>query len=231
MTVSHQEPYRTGQWRPLPLEGFSAYEVCDRGSVRSINRKLPDGRQIKGRVLRTRPNNGGYLLVDLYDDQGTRKTLTMHQLVLLTFSPDPPKPGEEALHENDDPTDNRWPENLRWGTHPQNVADRMRNRPARPRPAKACVRCGDEFTGNGRRCHRCVVELGQEAARLLRAGARLDDVAEQLGYPSAGGLHTLAVRYGHYGQPWTRRVIARLVTLRHRRDSGTAGTTQREQRR
>jgi hypothetical protein len=33
----------------------------------------------------------------------------------------------ETRHLNDDSTDNRWPENLVWGTHPENCEDRDRN--------------------------------------------------------------------------------------------------------
>jgi hypothetical protein len=60
-----------------------------------------------------------------------------------------------------------------------------------------------------------VVAIGQEAAALLRSGVTLGAAAEQLGYPSAEGLHTLAVKYGGYGietPRWTRRVM---TTIRH----------------
>lgn len=190
MTASGIE---TGRWLPVP--GYSSYEACDRGEVRSIDRFLADGRRKKGVTLRTRPSNRGYQLLDMVNDAGEKKTVTLHSIVLLTFAGPCPE-GMEALHENDDQTDNRWPENLRWGTHPENVADRMRNRPATPKPDKRCVRCGDPFAGNGKRCHDCVVAIGREAAQMLAAGEDPDRVALALGYPSTVGVWRLAVKYG-----------------------------------
>lgn len=215
MTVSDTQ---TGTWKVIP--GFSSYEASDRGLVRSLDRQLADGRAVKGRVLTARPSNRGYLLVDLVDDQGQKKTRTVHTLVLLTFV-GPPPPGQETRHLDDNPLNNRWaprcpPGNLVYGTPPENVADRMANSPAKPRPVKTCVRCEVPFEGNGRRCHGCVVTIGKQGARLLRAGVPLEKAAAQLDYPSAAGLHTLAVKHGGYGQPWSRRVTATLVALRDR---------------
>ena len=73
----------------------------------------------------------------------------------------------------------------------------MLNRPALPKPVKVCVRCDATFDGNGRRCHDCVVELGQQGARLLAGGADLEEVAEELGLPERRrGSSKLAVKYG-----------------------------------
>lgn len=197
-------------WKPIP--GFSSYQASDRGRIRSVPRQVGN-RQLAGVVLKTRPNNSGYLLVNLTDDSGTRQTRTVHTLVLETFA-GPCPDGMESLHENDVPTDNRWPENLRWGTRPENMADRMRNSPAAPKPVKHCVRCGTEFGTSGKRCHPCVVEIGEQGAVLLASGVPLDKAAEQLDYPSLTGLHTLARKYGGYGQsptpppPRSRGVMA-----------------------
>ena len=48
----------------------------------------------------------------------------MHQLVMLAFH-GPPPPGLETMHLNGIPTDNR-PENLKYGTHSENVTDMYR---------------------------------------------------------------------------------------------------------
>lgn len=190
MTASEVQ---TGRWLPIP--GFSAYEACDRGEIRSVDRAA-GGRQLRGRVLKTRvAGTSPYPLVNLTDDQGVRQTRTVHSLVLLTFAGPCPE-GQESLHFNDVPTDNRWPENLGYGTHPENVVQRMLNRPAAPKPVKVCARCQNEFEGNGRRCHSCVVQLGELAAVRLAEGIDLEKVAEELGYPSAVGIWRLAVRYG-----------------------------------
>ena len=62
------------------------------------------------------------------------------------------------------------------------------------------MRCGARITQGGRRCHECVVEIGQAAAKLLGAGVTLADVCKHLDYPSAEGLHLLAVKYGGYAE-------------------------------
>ena len=195
MTVSNPEGtivHYPGEWRPV--EGCPFYEVQDRGEARSIDREV-GGKQLRGVVLKTRLNNRGYVLVNLRDADGQVVTRTMHSLVLGAFA-GPARPGEEACHYNDDPTDNRWPENLRWGTKPENMADRMRNSPAAPKPPKVCPRCQREHHDPGRRCHACVTEIGEQAADLLLCGVPLDEASKRLDYPSEAGLLKLAQRYG-----------------------------------
>lgn len=50
----------------------------------------------------------------------------VHHLILETFE-GPRPPGKETRHLNDIRSDNRWPENLCWGTRSENMADRVRN--------------------------------------------------------------------------------------------------------
>lgn len=214
MTDSNGRPCRLaddGTVRPIP--GYPNYEACDRGHINSVDRVV-DGRQLRGVVLKPRVSNRGYLLVNLTDAAGERQTRTVHTLILLAHA-DERKPGEESLHGNDDPTDNRWPENLSWGTKKQNADDKVRNGGRNgPPPPRPCVRCGQPVDKGGRRCHACVVWIGEEAAELLDQGVPLDKVAEQLEYPSLTGLHTLARKYGGYAQspppptPWSQRVMA-----------------------
>jgi len=190
-------------WKPVP--GYSGYEVSDKGRVRSVDRINPDGRRYKGQVLAQRTSNKGYRLVNL-----AGRTFTVHRLVLGGHA-GPCPPGHESLHANDDPLDNRWPENLRWGTKPENEGDKFRNgartRPV-AKPPKVCVRCGGAVDTNGRRCHACVVAIGGQAAVMLRRGVSLGAACAELGYPSESGLHTLARRYGGYGQ--SRGLVATL---------------------
>lgn len=203
MTVSET---LTPEWKPVP--GFGSYEASHRGLVRSVDRQLADGRRRKGVVLKTRPSTRGYPQADLIDDDGRKQTRTIHSLVMLAHVGEPP-PGQECRHLNDDPNDNRWPENLAYGTPPENVADRMANSPAAPKPLKVCARCGESFTGNGRRCHGCVEAIGVEAAQRLAAGEDPDQVALALDYPSTVGIWRLAAKYGGarvvIGDPAERR--------------------------
>ena len=181
------------EWKAIP--GFPGYEASHRGYVRSIDRPV-GGRQLRGRVLKARvAGTTPYPLVNLTDDQGARQTRTVHSLVLLAHVGECPE-GQEALHFNDIPTDNRWPENLGYGPHLLNVFQRTQNSLAAPKPVKVCARCEKPFEGNGRRCHTCVVQLGELAAASLAEGADLEMVAEELGYPSAVGIWRLAIRYG-----------------------------------
>ncbi|MEO0600369.1 MAG: HNH endonuclease signature motif containing protein [Myxococcota bacterium] len=54
----------------------------------------------------------------------------VHVLVCTAWHGPPPFEGAIVLHHNDVSSDNR-PENLRWGTHRENAADRQRNQAAR----------------------------------------------------------------------------------------------------
>jgi NUMOD4 motif len=215
-------------WKSMREIGFSSYEASTDGRWRSLDRKVGN-RRLKGRVLATSVSNRGYVLVKLTDDNGKQVTRTAHSLQLRTFD-GPCPPGMVGRHLNDDPLDNRWAPgatreermanggNLMYGYPPENEADKVANgNRAAPRPPKLCVRCQAPFAGNGRRCHACVVWIGETAAELLSSGTTLAAACERLEYPSADGLHNLAVRYGGYGlRPvpgrgsWLQRVTATL---------------------
>ena len=60
------------------------YEVSNLGNIRSIDRKSFDGRNIKGRKLKTCLHSNGYLIVGL-SNNGISKTRKVHQLVAETF--------------------------------------------------------------------------------------------------------------------------------------------------
>lgn len=215
-------------WKPIP--GFPGYEASDHGNFRSLDRTTPSGRQCKGQLLSTRVSNRGYLLVDLRDAEGKKVTRSAHTVVLEAHDK-PCPPGMEARHLDDDPRNNRFVPgaeeesrarggNLFWGTKAQNREDRRRNAPpAPPKPLRECVRCQGPLEGNGRRCHPCVVRIGKEASVLLSKGGTLSDAMKALDYPSAEGLHLLAVRYGGYGARkswWSRSAKPKVVTLRKR---------------
>jgi hypothetical protein len=185
------------------------------GGIRSVDRTVA-GRRLKGVLLTGRLNNSGYVIFNVTDDAGVKRTVLGHKLILSAHVGECPE-GQETLH---DPAKGplwcRVPEDMHYGTRRENVDDWKKNNGAKPKPAKLCVRCGEAFTGNGRRCHGCVTAIGQEAAVLLRSGVTLGNAAEQLEYPSPEGLHTLAVKYGGYGVEtlrWTRRVMTTVRRL------------------
>jgi hypothetical protein len=114
-------------WKDIiGFEGL--YQVSNRGRVKSCLRMVPHPhgaltirekllKELQGPYPRVKLSKGG---------RGKGRPYRIHGLVLNAFVG--PKPeGLEARHLNDNPKDNRWPENLVWGTHKQNVADLIRN--------------------------------------------------------------------------------------------------------
>ncbi len=102
------------RWLPAPFGYGELYEVSNKGQVRRVQKPL-----------KPQINTHGYPAVGLCRD-GISKTYAIHTLVLTAFAGEPPA-GQEACHspDGDGKTDNRWPEALRWGTKPENQADRI----------------------------------------------------------------------------------------------------------
>jgi hypothetical protein len=102
-------------WKTHPVH--TDYEVSDLGRVRRVGR----GRgAVPGKVLKPVANFAGYHLVGI-----NCKTRKVHILVLETFVSERPR-GMECMHADDDKSNNSLT-NLRWGTHAENYADRVRN--------------------------------------------------------------------------------------------------------
>ncbi len=117
-------------WRDIPgYEG--SYQVSSLGRVRSLPRYVPIHNRFRGvthmrfcpgRILRPAVcDRAGH--VSLHLGKHTRG-IPVHQLVMLAFY-GPPPAGMEAMHLNGDPKDNRV-ENLRYGTHSENMTDMYR---------------------------------------------------------------------------------------------------------
>ena len=227
-----QGPEREETWKPVAkMDGctFSAYEASDKGRARSVDRQIGN-RQARGVTFKAKPSKDGYVRIKLSCDNPGHgaHTVTMHKIILTTFDQACP-PGMEACHSDRGPAFNWWPEGIRWDTWKENDAERTaalaakgraaNGRPmAAPKPPVMCVRCGAPAT-RGRRCHECVVAIGQEAGDMLRAGVKLEDANERIGYGNAVYLHTLAVTYGGWGQcPTCSRSATKspAVTLRER---------------
>jgi hypothetical protein len=126
------------EWKRAP--SYSRYEA----SRDSLWKRGPGGKPVlvsggirnaKGLLLQPRLGNRGYLLINLVDDEGVKRTLTVHRFVLLAHAGECP-PGQEALHENDYPYDCRYPVNLYWGTHKLNEAQKVANGGRRPAPVR-----------------------------------------------------------------------------------------------
>lgn len=108
------------EWRPIP--GYETYEASSLGRIRRA--VAGKGTRVgKLRVPCALPN--GYLTVDLWIG-GQRFKLYVHRAVASAFHGPPPTPDHEVAHKNGDVADNR-PSNIRWATHAENEADKVRH--------------------------------------------------------------------------------------------------------
>ncbi len=117
-------------WRDIPgYEG--AYQASSLGRVRSLPRFVPVYDSVRG-ISYSRPCPGVILRQAVCDRAGHVSVhlgkhcrgIPVHQLVMLAFYGSPPA-GTEAMHLNGNPKDNR-PENLKYGTHSENITDMYR---------------------------------------------------------------------------------------------------------
>lgn len=146
--------------RWLPIPGYAgAYEVSDQGRVRSLPQTTSDGRRLKAKILKGRPQRSGHLSVNLTAD-GVNRNARVHRLVLLAFIGSAPA-GMHALHLDGNPTNNRL-DNLRWGTPSQNSLDAVAHG-VHPQARKTHCKKGHAFTAEntrfeargGRACRAC----------------------------------------------------------------------------
>lgn len=117
-------------WKDIPGYG-GHYQASSYGNIRSKDREVTKFSGLhkkvvkqfyKGRLLNpTKSDKWGHLSVHLGFDK-TRKTVSVHKLVLLAFVGPAPE-GMECCHNNGIAYDNRL-ENLRWDIHAANNADR-----------------------------------------------------------------------------------------------------------
>jgi hypothetical protein len=190
-------------WARVP--GYGSYEWSDQGSVRSVDREV-GGRRLRGRILKTRVNNSGYVIVNVRTDAGAPVTVAVAPMVLLAHHPafrgrSRFPEGLETRHGPAGPLCNAYPENLWPGTKGENHADQVAAGTAVVPESFECVnfaRCGGRVKNPGRRCLPCVEQTGRDAGQLLNAGMGLADVAERFGYSDGRWVHGLAAKFGGY---------------------------------
>ncbi|MGP1351652.1 MAG: NUMOD4 domain-containing protein [Hoylesella marshii] len=131
-------------WKTIPE--FEDYEASNFGRIRSIDRKRPvkNGHTCihKGKVIKARKQNGGYLVVWLRKN-GKTYAKTVHRLIALTFIP--PKSDKEVNHKDGDKTNNTIA-NLEWLTKSENIKHSYRQL-GRKRNAQRilCVETGEIY--------------------------------------------------------------------------------------
>jgi hypothetical protein len=104
-----------------PIDGFPGYAVSISGDVYSC--RTARGFRDEWRPMVPRRDRKGYVGVVLCRSREDRRSVRVHRLVAEAFVPNP-----EALpcvrHLNGISADNRA-ENLAWGTHAENEADKL----------------------------------------------------------------------------------------------------------
>ena len=109
-------------WKPV--KGYEdCYEVCNDGSIRSIDRicgTMPSGapRHIKGQKITPFNNGNGYLMIHLKRN-GTRKPVAIHRIVAEAFLEKPS--GANVVNHIDYNRSNNSVDNLEWCTQKQNT--------------------------------------------------------------------------------------------------------------
>lgn len=217
------------EWRPVVgYEGY--YEVSDRGRVRSLPRVIMRSngapQTVRGRILSQQPlSNGLYMKVDLSRDGGFRSR-PVHRLVGEAFYGPLPE-GLQTRHLNGNSFDNRL-ENLRYGTHLENMRDSVEHGTHVSLRFKARSHCskGHEYTPENtwraptgsRICRRCSIDrtmAGQKKnqARREAAGQVTPHVIREWAAPifgidpsRTGRLHNdikWAYAYAHPEKGWT----------------------------
>lgn len=107
------------------IEGFEKiYQVSNLGNVRSLDRLLRNGRNLKGRVLKKTPDKDGYLTIT-FSVNGKHACPKVHRLVAIAFIPNH-ESKSEVNHKDGDKTNNKV-SNLEWVTRLENITHAYEN--------------------------------------------------------------------------------------------------------
>ena len=163
----------------LPVVDWPGYEVSDRGEVRS----LKTGRTMTKSLMlvsgKDHPERAYYSVRLSGGIKRHRGQPYVHTLVLEAFAGPRPE-GQESLHGIGGRLDNCWPENLKWGTHRENIDE--------------AVEIG--VTDNGSR--KLSPEIAEVVKELLSLGATRSEIAKEL------NVTRHCIRNIAIGKTWTK---------------------------
>lgn len=136
------------QWKSIP--NFDNYEASNYGRIRSIDRDITQlrckrqyTRKMKGRIIKPRIQNNGYLIVWLRRE-GVTKAISVHRLVATTFLQSQ-NADFEINHKDGNKTNNAI-SNLEWVSRSENIKHSYKelNRPKNMRSV-LCVETNIEY--------------------------------------------------------------------------------------
>ena len=106
----------------MPVFGASRYEISRIGSIRSVATK---------KLMTMQTTRRGYIRLTIIHDDGKRRPRSLHQLLALTYLPNPDE--HKEIDHIDRNRSNNSISNLRWVSRAEQAKNRVYNRKSKLR--------------------------------------------------------------------------------------------------